>query len=78
MSLLEVPGFCAAFEAVAEAGHRRPDLNPVEIITIAMAAARPHVQAELLADLADDVADIAPVFAEMLDRISHDIRKAIT
>lgn len=67
------------FELVRNMGKATPTVE--QIVTTAMAASRPHVQAELLADLADEFADLGGPFlrfAVMLDQMSHDMRERIT
>lgn len=69
----------ALFELVQNMGEIAPTVE--QIVTTAMAASRPHVQAELLADLADEFADLGGPFLRfgaMLDQMSHDMRERIT
>jgi hypothetical protein len=79
-----VPGWRETCEAVHDLrelvvdgfGGHAPTVE--QTVAVALAVSRPHVQAELLADLADEFAEVAPAFAEMLDQISYDMRKAVT
>jgi hypothetical protein len=75
---VQVPGWTAALAAIDaenEPGEWQRFIRPV---TVALAAATPHIRAETLADLADELVDHFPDVAEILDHASHDIRKAIT
>lgn len=70
------PGFLHALTAVQGVSRQQP-LSYAEIVTIALSVARPHVQAETLADLADEIAETYPAFADLLDQMSHHIRTAL-
>jgi hypothetical protein len=78
-----VPGFREAVAAVAtEWPWLDDELHPrgvAHLVALVMGVTRPHVQAELLADMSDDLAllaggiDTADTF--ILDHTSHEIRE---
>lgn len=76
VEVADVPGFREAVAVVT--GLTESTLEPDDvdaIVAAVMFVTRPHVQAEFAADLADDLADgIFVEAADLLDRISHDIR----
>lgn len=73
-----VPGWTAALRAIDA------DMQPgewqhyIRVTTIALSAAIPHIRAETMADLSDDLADHFPDVAEILDHASYEIREALT
>ncbi len=76
--VVQVPGWMPALNAfVAKFGGECLD-ETIEHVTLILAVATPHIRAEALADLADELADHFPDVAEILDHASHDMRRALT
>lgn len=74
-----VPGFTAAMSAVRHLGGILLSEEAAQrFALVALAAATPHMRAELLADLADELGDDFPEVATVLDTASHQLRKALT
>lgn len=73
-----VPGWTAALVAIDAESDPGEWQNYIRIVTVALAAATPHIKAEVMADLADEFADDFPEFAAVLDMASHGIREALT
>lgn len=86
-----VPGFEPAARAIRAAGGiMLGDQAAATLALVALEAARPHMQAEGLADLADDMLDMALALSPgdesgvlfrlsvALDQASHDIRGKLT
>lgn len=87
MGPASVPGFLPALRSVsALGGVLLGDSAAMSLTLAALHAARPHMQAEFLADVADDVAELAArntsaelaELARLLDAASHQIREALT
>jgi hypothetical protein len=79
VALHQVPGFTPAMSAIRHLGGLLlPEDVAQRFAMVALAAAVPHMRAELLADLADELADDFPEVATVLDNASHQLRKALT
>jgi hypothetical protein len=90
----QTPGFTSALAIVQRAGGvLLTDQAAFRLTTLALAAAGPHIRADMLADTADDITEagrrweangVGEVAAAMyglarsLDQASHDIREALT
>lgn len=74
----QVPGWLPALNAFVEKFGGECLDETVQHVTVILAAAVPHIRAELLADLADDLVTHFPDVAEILDHASYEIREALT
>lgn len=90
ISAEQTPGFPSALAVIQRAGGVLLTAEAAHRLTVlALAAAGPHIRAEVLADIADDLAGTAETFptghisgvllqlAGAFDRASHDIREAL-
>lgn len=90
MNVADVPGFLPALQAVCRVGGVLMAGNVgLALTSAALEAAGPHIRAEVLADIADDLASTAATIwppehawplaqmAEALDHASYEIRKAL-
>jgi len=78
-----VPGYPEAVAALVQwlgdpNDHGMQPHHVGEMVAIVMAVTRPHVQAEMLADMSDNLAERGHgALAGLLDNVSGEIRKAL-
>ena len=79
----DIPGFMPALAALADwlgdpGDYGMQPRHVAEIVALVMAVSRPYVQAEVLADASDYLAETGQEqLAEVLDNVSAGIRKAV-
>lgn len=74
----DVPGFLPALAAVRDAGGVLLGEEAARHLTIlALAVATPHMRAEIMADLADELHELMPEVSTFLDSVSAQLREAL-